>query len=126
MAVDIDREAAVDFLGTGYDAEDWIAVFVKSYATGRVAQRVAPVSVVMSASVLDWLVRENTELATVYVSVNVARPGQLTRTRRAISGIRHIFVDADRDGNAVVRFIERRRDLPSPSYVLHTSPDRVP
>jgi DNA primase RepB-like protein len=125
MAVDIDREAAVDFLRTGYDQEDWIAVFVKSYATARVAQRVAPVSVVMSARVLDWLARENSHLASVYVSVNAVRPGQVTRTRRAISAIRHIFVDADRDGDEVIRTIESRRDLPRPSYVLHSSPDRV-
>ena len=125
MAVNIDCEAAVDFLRTGYDREDWIAVFVKSYATARVAQRVAPVSVVMSARVLDWLVRENTQLASVYVSVNAVRPEQVTRTRRAISAIRHIFVDADRDGGEVITTIESRRDLPSPSYVLHSSPNRV-
>jgi DNA primase RepB-like protein len=123
--VSIDREAAVDFIRTGYEAEDWIAVFVKSYVTGRVAQRVAPVSVVVSTRVLDWLGRENTELANVYVSVNAVKPGQLTRTRRAIRDIRHIFVDADQDGRAVVRTIERRPDLPPPSYVLHSSPNRV-
>src|SRR5207248_11279434 len=87
MAVDIDREAAVDFLGTGYDAEDWIAVFVKSYATGRVAQPVAPVSVVMSASVLDWLVRENTELANVYVAWNWG--GCLLLSRRQFASCSH-------------------------------------
>jgi DNA primase RepB-like protein len=125
MPLDIDREAAIDFLRTGYNAEDWIAVFVKSYVTRRVAQRVAPVSVVMSTRCFDWLARENTALGNVYVGVNAVKPRQAARTRRAIRDIRHIFVDADQDGDGVVRTIERRPDLPSPSYVLQSSPNRV-
>ncbi len=42
--VTVDRDAALRFLHTAYDAEDWIAVFLKSYESGRVAQRVVPVS----------------------------------------------------------------------------------
>jgi hypothetical protein len=125
MAVDNDRDAAIDFLRTGYDREDWIAVFVKSYVTGRVAQRVAPVSVVVSTRCLEWLGRENGERANVYVSVNALKPRQATRTRRAVSDIRHIFVDADRDGSAIVSNLSRRQDLPHVSYVVHSSPDRL-
>ena len=44
----IDRGAALRFLGTAYQADDWIPVWLKSYDTGRVAQRVAPVALVMS------------------------------------------------------------------------------
>jgi hypothetical protein len=123
--VDIDLEAPVEFVRTGYEPEDWIAVFLKSYATGRMAQRVGPVSLVMSTRFQDWLRRENDGLANVYVSVNAVRPGQLTRTRRAIRDIRHIFAEADHDGKQVVGTIDGRRDLPPPSYLLHSSPNRV-
>ena len=61
----------------------------------------------------------------MYVSVNAVRPGQLTRTRRAIRDIRHIFAEADHDGDRVVRTIDARSDLPRPSYLLHSSPNRV-
>src|SRR5262245_62807951 len=97
--MDVDREAAVDFLRTGHRPEYWIAVFVKSYMTGRVAQRVAPVSVVMSAGILEWLGRENLNLGNVYVGINAVKSRQLSRARRAIADIRHIFVDADQDGD---------------------------
>ena len=100
-------------------------MFLKSYATGRVAQRVGPVSLVMSTRFQAWLRRENDGLANVYVSVNAVRPGQLTRTRRAIRDIRHIFAEADHDGAQVVRTIDGRPDLPRPSYLLHSSPNRV-
>src|SRR5262245_22286565 len=125
VAMDIDCEAAVDFLRTGYDREDWIAVLVKSDVTGRVVQRVAPVSVVSATGCLDWLSRENTERANVYVSVNAVKPRQARRTRRAMQDVRHIFLDADEDGCEVLRTIEQRLDLPNPSYVLHSSPNRL-
>ena len=123
--MDIDLDAPVHFIRTAYEPEDWIAVFLKSYATGRVAQRVGPASLVMSTRFQEWLRRENHGLANVYVSVNAVRPGQLTRTRRAIRDIRHIFAEADHDGDRVVRTIDARSDLPRPSYLLHSSPNRV-
>src|SRR4051812_31126393 len=123
--MDVDVDAAVRFIRTGYEPEDWIAVFLKSYATGRVAQRVGPVSLVVSTRFQEWLRRENKGLANVYVSVNAVRPGQLTRRRRAICDIRHVFVEADHDGAEVVKTIDGRPDLPTPSYLLHSSPNRV-
>ncbi|MBA3638955.1 MAG: hypothetical protein H0W53_06680 [Acidobacteria bacterium] len=47
------------------------------------------------------------------------------RTRDAIGDIRHVFLDADRDGQQVLAAIGARRDLPAPSYVLHSSPNRL-
>jgi hypothetical protein len=35
--VRIDREAPLQFLRTGYQQADWIAVFLKTYRTGDVA-----------------------------------------------------------------------------------------
>ena len=61
----------------------------------------------------------------MYVSVNAVKPGQLTRNRRAIRDIRHIFAEADHGGREVVRTIEGHPDLPPLSYLLHSSPNRV-
>mgnify|MGYP006181463051 CR=1 FL=1 len=36
--VSVDRAAPIRFLRTAYDAADWIAVFLKTYRTGDVAQ----------------------------------------------------------------------------------------
>ena len=125
VRVDVDLEAPVEFIRTAYEAADWIAVFLKCYTTGRVAQRVGPVSLVTSTRFQAWLRRENDGLANVYVSVNAVRPGQLTRSRRAIRDIRHIFAEADHDGAQVVRTIDDRPDLPRPWSLLHSSPNRV-
>jgi hypothetical protein len=40
----VDSDAAVQFLRTAFEPGDWIAVFLKSYQTGRTAQRVGPLA----------------------------------------------------------------------------------
>jgi hypothetical protein len=61
----------------------------------------------------------------VFVSVNAIISGHRSRTRDAIATVRHVFLDADADGPAVLSCVEGRQDLPRPSYVLHTSPNHV-
>ena len=61
----------------------------------------------------------------IYVSVNAIGAGRRSRTRDAIVGIRHVFLDVDRDGPGALRVVASRDDLPAPSYVLHSSEDRV-
>ena len=67
---------------------------------------------------------ERSEIQRV-VSVNAIRPQRKARTRDAIGEIRHVFLDADRDGQEILAAISARRDLPPPSYVLHSSPNRL-
>jgi hypothetical protein len=121
----IDHRAARQFLATAYQSDDWIAVCLKWSETGRVAQRVLPVSVAMSTHVQDWLCRDNQAGAHVFVSVNAIRPRTASRARQAIDAIRHVFLDADHDGAHVIAAIDARRDLPPPSYLLRSSPNRV-
>jgi hypothetical protein len=61
----------------------------------------------------------------MFVSVNGIRPRTVSRARSAIAEVRHVFLDADHDGPRVVTAIAERPDLPPPSFVLHSSPDRV-
>ena len=55
----VDREAPIRFLETAYQPDDWVAVFLKSYETGRTAQRVGPVSLIADARFQGWLRAEN-------------------------------------------------------------------
>ena len=121
----VDRRAPLQFLRLAYDADDWIAVFLKSYETGRTMQRVGPVSLIADERFQAWLRSQNAQRSNVYISVNAITPGQRSRTREAIRAIRHVFLDADDNGPRVLTTIETRRDLPRPSYVLHSSPGRV-
>jgi hypothetical protein len=121
----IDLEAPLRFLHTAFRPDDWIAVLLKSHGTGGTAQRVGPMSLIASQRFQAWLRAENARRFSVFVSVNAIRPQRKARTRDAIGDIRHVFLDADRDGLSVLAAIAARRDLPPPSCVVHTSPKRL-
>lgn len=105
--------------------DDWVAILLKSHDTGGTTQRVGPVSLIASPKFQAWLRAENARRFSVFVSVNAIRPQRKARTREAIGEVRHVFLDADRDGPAVLAAIAARRDLPSPSCVIQTSPNRL-
>jgi hypothetical protein len=68
---------------------------------------------------------ERSRFHIIYVGVNAIAPGRRSRTKEAISAVRHVFLEADHDGQQVLATIAARDDLPPPSYVLHSSPNRV-
>ena len=108
-----------------FEVEDWVAVFLKAYDTGRVCQRVAPVAMFAEPRWQTWLRVMNAHRFNVYVSVNAMTPGRQERTKDAVYVVRHVFLDADHDGPAVLQSIEARHDLPRPSLVIHSSPGRM-
>lgn len=121
----IDLDAPIRFLRTQFMPDDWVAILLKSHDTGGTAQRVGPVSLIASPKFQAWLRAENARRFSVFVSVNAIRPQRKARTREAIGEVRHVFLDADREGPAVMAAVAARRDLPSPSCVIHTSPNRL-
>jgi hypothetical protein len=123
--VEVDREAAVRFLRLAYEPTDWVAVFLKSYDSGRVTQRVGPVLCALHERFQRWLLAMNAHRFNVYGSVNAIEAGKRARTRDSMASIRHVFLEADHDGDGVLARVHARSDLPPPSYVLHSSPGRV-
>src|SRR5215208_1540923 len=120
-----DRLAPIRFLRTLFEPTDWVAILLKSYERTTVAQRVGPVSWVLADRFQRWLRAMNAERYNVFVSVNAIALGRRARTRDAIGAIRHVFLDADHDGLAVLSRVEARRALPIPSYVLHSPPNHI-
>jgi len=125
MRSTVDRVAPLRFLRTAYEQGDWLAVFLKSYETDQVAQRIGPRSFIASRRFQAWLRWRNLLHWNIYISVNAVAPHRRCRTRDSIEAIRHVFIEADKDAGQVLRAIARRPELPSPSYVLHSSPGRV-
>jgi len=67
----------------------------------------------------------NAQRFNVYVSVNAIKPGVRARTKDAIGAVRHLFLEADNDGTGVLTELAACDDIPPPSYVLESSPNRV-
>src|SRR3954467_12482018 len=125
VVVVIDRAAPLTFLQTAFHEDDWVAVFLKSYQSGRIAQRVRPVKQIQSAKFQAWLRAENAAGANIYVSVNAVAPHERSRRREAVREIRHVFLDADDAATDVLHAIQDAAELPNPSYVLRSSPGRA-
>lgn len=120
----VDRRVPVQFLRAAFEADDWIGVLLKTYRTGRVMQRMVPASAATSDRFQAWLRHMNAHGWNVYVSVNAYRPGR-SRARDAVAAVRHLFLEEDRDGPGLLAELSTRPDLPSPSYVVHSSPGRL-
>src|SRR2546423_15389824 len=120
----VDRVAPIRFLHAAYDPDDWVAIFLKSYATGRVTQRIGPISRIVSATFQAWLRAENAAGANVYVSVNTVAPDQRSRRREVVRDIRHVFLDADAAADDVIGALAGHK-IPHPSYVIRSSPGRA-
>ena len=84
-----------------------------------------PISKIASARYLSWLRFQNAAGWNIYCSVNAVRPNGRSRARDAIAAVRHVFLEADHEGPQFLASLARRQDLPPPSYVLHTSRNRV-
>lgn len=110
---------------TCFQSEDWVAILLKNYRSGRVVQRVGSLASAASESVQAWLCAMNARRYNVYVSVNAIRRGERSRTRHAIAAVRHVFLEFDANGAEALQAVEARPDLPAPSYVLLSSPGRI-
>jgi hypothetical protein len=121
----IDPAVPIRFLQTAYDPDDWVAVLLKSYETGETTQRVGPLGFVSDARFQAWLRWRNLRHHNLYVSLNALAPNQQARTREAIREVRHVFLDVDQDASEMLKRLSARDDLPAPSYVVYSSPNRV-
>jgi len=123
--VQIDREVPIRFLKAAFQPDDWIAVLLKRHDTGQAIQRVGPLDMVLAPRFQSWLRFKNAHGFSIFVSVNALTPGRRSRTRDAVSAVRHVFLDADHDAVEVVADIHRRQDLPPPSFLIGSSPGRA-
>src|SRR5262245_36840255 len=121
----IEPSAPLRLLRSGYARDDWVAVFLKSYATGETCQRVASIAQISRLEFLAWLRSRNANAWNVYVSVNAVSAQGRSRSRQSVVAVRHVFLEADEDGPGVLARIAARADLPPPSYLLHSSRHRV-
>ncbi len=62
--------------------------------------------------------------ANVYVAANPLHSGSRKRTKDCIAEVRHLYLDIDEDGDKRLAAIRASEDIPVPSIVLSTSPEK--
>jgi hypothetical protein len=114
-----------DYLRANFQPSDRLAILVRNHRRGETMQRITTAGRVMEPSFEQWLHFKNErEGFDVYVGMNPLKPDARTRTKPDILAIRHLYVDLDQDGAASLASIERSNLVPTPNYVLFTSPDK--
>ena len=114
-----------DFFGPYSNRRTGSPYFSNPMRGARVAQRVGPVSWVQTERFQRWLRAMNARKYNVFVSVNAIVSGRRSRTRDAIGAVRHVFLDADHDGPAVLSRVEARQTCQPelrPPFVAESHP----
>jgi RepB DNA-primase N-terminal domain len=122
-----ERENALtteEYIRRNFEPNDRIAVLVLNRDTGRKVQRVTTAEKLASESWQAWLRHENAQGANIYISYNVLRDDTRTRTKADVAAIRHVYLDLDKDGDRSLVAIRASNDIPSPNYILSTSPGK--
>src|SRR6266849_4099983 len=117
-------DIAGPYLQASFEPTDRLAVVLVNKRPDSVIQRIATADEIASQDFQAWLRYQNAQRFEIYVSMNALREGARGRTKEDIAVIRHVYLDFDHDGTAAVQALFRRQDLPTPSYVVNTSPDK--
>jgi hypothetical protein len=118
----INREAGSRFIRANFKPEDRLAVVLIQKHSGSVTQRLASASQIADDKFQNWLRHMNAHRHEVYVSMNPLRPEARGRTKSDLAGVRHVYLDFDKDGDRTVAAMQSREDLPPPNHLIETSP----
>jgi RepB DNA-primase from phage plasmid len=114
-----------DYILANFRSSDRIAVLARNARHGKIIQRIASAENVAGTSFQDWMHYKNDKEAfDIYVGMNALKPSAFSRTKDDVQDIRHLYVDLDHYGSASLTAILRSTQVPSPNYVLATSPDK--
>jgi hypothetical protein len=113
-----------EFLKGLFDDNDRVAIFLRQPGSGQIEQRASQIDQIVAPRYLAWLGHRNNEGYDVYVSMQTLREGAWTRTKGDIQDIRTLYCDIDIAGPATVNTILASAKVPTPNYVLTTSPGK--
>ncbi len=113
-----------DFIKENYRPDDRVAVVIRNRARSYTLQRLLSATEAASPRFQRYLRYENAQGADVYISMNVLKPDATGRTKADIGAIRHLYLDLDQDGDARLKQVLASDLLPTPNYVLDTSPGK--
>ena len=115
---------AWDFIKDNYDPDDRLAVVIKNPHENRVTQRMDTAKAIASPDFQKWLRDHNERGGEIYLTTNTLMPKSSTRTRQDVLAIRHVYLDIDAEGPAVLQKVMTDPRVPKPNYVVNTSPEK--
>lgn len=118
------KDTAARFLRETFQPNDRMAIVLLNKQNGAVTQRIASAEQAASPRFQAWLRYQNSQRYEIYFTPNVLESEARGRTKTDIGEVRHVYLDFDENGTEKTRALVGRSDLPKPSYVVNSSPDR--
>jgi hypothetical protein len=115
---------ALEFLTRCFRPNETIALLLRRENPPKTTQRIVRLEQAIAPRYLAWLAYQNHNGANVYVAANPLRSGSRKRTKDSIAEVRHLYIDIDEDGDNRLAALQSSEDVPVPSIVLSTSPDK--
>jgi hypothetical protein len=112
------------FLTRCFRPEETIALLLRMENPPLTTQRIVRLEQAIAPRYLAWLAYENHNGANVYVAANPLRSGSRKRTKECIAEVRHLYIDIDEDGDNRLAALQESEDVPVPSIIISTSPDK--
>lgn len=107
-----------------HDPDDHVAVLVRNRIRRQTLQRILTAEAIAGARFQSWLWEENLRGADIFIGMNPVKENSRSRTKEDIREFRHVYLDLDEGAGASLRAIRTSGDVPSPTFVLDTSPGK--
>jgi hypothetical protein len=112
------------YLNENFQPSDRLAAVVRNRVSGETIQRMSTAQRIGSSEFQAWLRYKNANGSDIYVSLNAFQGDARRRTKADLKHIRHLYLDLDEDGSRQVAAIHHDNTVPTPNYVLNTSPEK--
>jgi RepB DNA-primase from phage plasmid len=110
--------------GELFEPGDNTAILVRNRRTRKTVQRITTAVTIAGPEFQAWLAARNAAGSDVYVGMNPIKEGAYTRTEDNTKDVRHIYLDLDTKGDEVLDAIRKSTEVPTPNFVLDTSPGK--
>jgi hypothetical protein len=116
--------SASEYILALHSPEDRVAVLLRNRGRGRTTQRILAADAIASPPFLYWLTEQNERGADIFLGMNPIKENSYSRTKENIGKIRHVYLDLDEGASESLEAIRTSGDIPTPNYVLDTSPEK--
>lgn len=103
---------------------DNVAILVRHRHLGHALQRITKAELIAAPEFQSVLLEQNRAGADIFVGMNPIADGAYNRTKQSLKEIRHVYLDIDRGGDQAIEVIRSSLDIPTPNFVLNTSPGK--
>jgi hypothetical protein len=115
---------ASEYVRQLFEPTENAAILVRNRSTGHTVQRITKTEAIASPVFQTWLANQNTGGSDVFIGMNPIKDGAYSRIKDNIKVIRHVYLDLDRSGDEALETIRNSTEVPTPNFVLDTSPGK--